>query len=689
MSNAAPHLTGDERGVVAGHPPSTRGASEALLHHAGRPSGDPRGPGAVRRVRVLVGLLLTLGVSLAIADGLLARTLEAISTERADRQALVSLRALEDLVQRAGGSGESVRAVVDVWKQQLPPGSAVRVIAFSGIQLEASTFPEDQGERAAPRRLSREEKPLYDRGQRLRAAVETNREEGTARKLEVETEALPNGGRLLSAPVEVDGAVVGLVELATAPLPVPLQTDLGAALLWFLLPLALCAGASFVVRRQGVLVGVSVVALAVGLGGYSVHTQRMLASELRETQTVVAGQLRAMSQQAQAVMAERQLATEPPLQPGNWDSDAYRRPLGLLSPTGEVNEAVVAARAAELRSGAGRAFGGLGALALAVLLFIGMGGLALTVKTVVEYREAYAYIAPAMVGMVVLVFFPFFYGITLSFTDSNLYNTGQSLADIWVGVRNYVEILGDFNIARRAQDGSLVFNYLNFYYTLFFTVVWTVTNVAIGVTVGLVLALMLNVQGLALRPVYRVLLILPWAMPNYITALIWKGMFHQQFGVVNHVIRMFGGQGLAWYDTPVSSFLTVLATNGWLSFPFMMVVALGALTSIPVELYEAARVDGATRWQQFTAITLPSLKPALVPAIILSVVWTFNQFNVIFLVTEGEPSNSTEILITQAYKYAFQRYRYGYAAAYSTVIFGILLLYSVVQNRMSRATEAA
>ncbi|HYO66380.1 MAG TPA: sugar ABC transporter permease, partial [Archangium sp.] len=366
-----------------------------------------------------------------------------------------------------------------------------------------------------------------------------------------------------------------------------------------------------------------------------------------------------------------------------------RRPLGLVTPAGAVNEALVTPRVAELRSGVGRALGGLGALALAVLLFIGMGGLARTVETVVENRTAYAYIAPAMVGMVVLVFFPFFYGITLSFTDSNLYNTGQSLTDIWVGLRNYAEILGDFSLAKRAQDGSIVFNYLNFYYTLFFTVVWTVTNVTIGVTLGLVLALLLNVQGLALRPVYRVLLILPWAMPNYITALIWKGMFHQQFGVVNHVIRMFGGQGLAWYDTPVSSFLTVLATNGWLSFPFMMVVSLGALTSIPVELYEAARVDGASRWQQFTAITLPSLKPALVPAIILSVVWTFNQFNVIFLVTEGEPSNSTEILITQAYKYAFQRYRYGYAAAYSTVIFGILLLYSVVQNRVSRATEAA
>ncbi|HYO54964.1 sugar ABC transporter permease [Archangium sp.] len=686
MSKTAPQRAGDERSAV-GNPLDERGATEAL-HNSGRPSGGPQGR-APRRVRVLVGLSLALGLSLVLAQGLLAKALETIATERADRRAFVSLRALEDLVQRAGGSGESVRAVVSAWQQQLPAGSAVRVIAFSGIQLEASTFPEDKEARAAPRRLSREEKPLYDRGQRLRAAVETNREESTARKLEVETEALPNGGRLLSAPVEVDGSVVGMVELATPPLTAPLKPGTGSLLLWLLVPLALCAGASFVVRGQRVLVLVSVVALAVGVGGYASYSLGMLESQVRETQTLVAGQLRAMSERARAVMAERQLTAEPVLQPGNWDADAYRRPLGLVTPAGEVNEAAVSARAGELRSGASRALGGLGALALAVLLFIGMGGLARTVETVVENRTAYAYIAPAMVGMVVLVFFPFFYGITLSFTDSNLYNTGQSLADIWVGLRNYAEILGDFNIAKRAQDGSLVFNYLNFYYTLFFTVVWTVTNVTIGVTVGLVLALMLNVQGLALRPVYRVLLILPWAMPNYITALIWKGMFHQQFGVVNHLIRMFGGQGLAWYDTPVSSFFTVLATNGWLSFPFMMVVSLGALTSIPAELYEAARVDGASRWQQFTSITLPALKPALVPAIILSVVWTFNQFNVIFLVTEGEPSNSTEILITQAYKYAFQRYRYGYAAAYSTVIFGILLLYSVVQNRMSRATEAA
>jgi arabinogalactan oligomer/maltooligosaccharide transport system permease protein len=120
----------------------------------------------------------------------------------------------------------------------------------------------------------------------------------------------------------------------------------------------------------------------------------------------------------------------------------------------------------------------------------------------------------------------------------------------------------------------------------------------------------------------------------------------------------------------------------------MMVISLGALQSISADLYEAARVDGASRWQQFTSITLPSLKPALIPAIILSVVWTFNMFNIIYLVSGGNPAGSTEILITQAYKIAFEQYRYGYAAAYSTVIFIILLVYGTWQNRITKATEA-
>ena len=105
-------------------------------------------------------------------------------------------------------------------------------------------------------------------------------------------------------------------------------------------------------------------------------------------------------------------------------------------------------------------------------------------------------------------------------------------------------------------------------------------------------------------------------------------------------------------------------------------------------MYEAATVEGASRWQQFWRITLPLLKPTLIPAVILSVVWTFNMFNIIYLVSGGEPAGANEILVTKAYKIAFEEYRYGYAAAYSVVIFMILLVYGVFQTRVTRATEA-
>jgi arabinogalactan oligomer/maltooligosaccharide transport system permease protein len=360
-----------------------------------------------------------------------------------------------------------------------------------------------------------------------------------------------------------------------------------------------------------------------------------------------------------------------------WDADLHRVP-HKFDPV----------RAAEgERHAVANASYGIGVLSLLILLFIALGFFGRTTRAAAEHRQAYAFVAPAMIGMLILVLFPFIYGVVLSFTSQNVYSVNKPLTDIWVGVQNYGEILGDFNPIKQTDAGRQA-NYSNFYYTLLFTILWTVSNVAIGTSVGLLLALILNTKNLRFRTVYRVLLVLPWALPNYISSLIFKGMFHQQFGAINQALQLFGMQPIAWFDRPVTSFLAVLLTNSWLSFPFMMVISLGALQSIPADLYEAARVDGASRWQQFAGITLPSLKPALVPAVILSVIWTFNMFNVIYLVSAGMPAGSTEILITQAYKFAFEQYRYGYAAAYSTIIFAILLIYGVFQNRVSRATES-
>ena len=142
-----------------------------------------------------------------------------------------------------------------------------------------------------------------------------------------------------------------------------------------------------------------------------------------------------------------------------------------------------------------------------------------------------------------------------------------------------------------------------------------------------------------------------------------------------------------WLSQPFEAFTACILTNIWLGFPFIMVITLGGLQSIPQELYDAAKVDGANRFQQLKNITLPMLIPILTPAIILGVIWTFNNINVVWLVSNGgEPSDSTHILVSFVYKAAFNLYRYGYAAALSMVIFLILLLFG---RRMIITTEIA
>ncbi|HVP60371.1 MAG TPA: sugar ABC transporter permease [Myxococcaceae bacterium] len=630
------------------------------------------------RIRFGLGLLLGLAVALGGGWTVVRGARNQLEDDWTTRRATVAANALTSLVVQAGDDA-AVRKLVTAWQETHPPGTRVRVIR--GTTLEASTDPADTGARAAPRRLAREEKPLFDQAQRLRAGADSNREGGAPKpELEVEPEG---GARQVAVPLEADGKVIGMVQvLVPAEPPAAGRSPLQAMLL-FLAALVLYVVAAWLLPPKTVLLA------AVSTVLFCLATAFFIGGELRDLGLAERDGQRALARTVSVeVERVRALTGATTVDGGAWDTDLSRKPHGLVTGAGVVDREAGEAEAQRVRRGALRSLLAVAALGLVVLVLVGFGGASRAGRALVTNRQAYAYTAPAMIATGLLVFFPFLYGFALSFTSSNIYNTNLPLSELWVGLRNYGAILGDFGFMRRAADGHWVFNYLNFYWTFLFTVIWTITNVTWGVSFGLLLALILNIKGLAFRPIYRVILILPWAMPNYITSLIWKGMFHRQFGVVNQVLQIFGFEPLSWFDHPFTSYLTALATNGWLSFPFMMVVSLGALQSIPADLYEAARVDGANRWQQFRAITLPSLRPALVPAIILSVVWTFNMFNVIYLVTAGEPGGSTEILITQAYKYAFQRYQYGYAAAYSTIIFLILLVYGTFQNRVTRATEA-
>ncbi|MSP63619.1 MAG: extracellular solute-binding protein [Myxococcales bacterium] len=288
--------------------------------------------------------------------------------------------------------------------------------------------------------------------------------------------------------------------------------------------------------------------------------------------------------------------------------------------------------------------------------------------------RAWAYLAPALVAMVALVFIPFAVGAGMSVFHHD--GTGWR----FVGLSNFAEILS----SRDQPIGDP----LSFYFTLAVTALWTVANVALHLLLGLTLALLLRNPLLRLRGVYRVLLIVPWAVPNYITALIWKGMFHRQFGAINGLLALLHLEPVAWFSHFWTAFAANLATNVWLGFPFMMVVTLGALSQIPKELEEAARLDGASRFQLLRKVILPLLRPALLPSVILGAVWTFNMFNVVFLVSGGEPDGATDILVSQAYRWAFTRgHRYGYAAAFAVLIFLVLAAQSALARRLSPPPE--
>lgn len=275
-------------------------------------------------------------------------------------------------------------------------------------------------------------------------------------------------------------------------------------------------------------------------------------------------------------------------------------------------------------------------------------------------------IGPTVLIVLAVVAYPFFYNVVLSLSNMNIYH-----------IRDW-DIIG-------FQQYAAVFTDARFYEILGKTVIWTVVNIVFHVVIGVFLAVLLHQHFVKGKPAWRVLLILPWALPQYITALTWRGMFTAEYGAIDILItRYMGLPSIAWLTSPVEAFMAAIMTNIWLGFPFMMVVALGALQSIPAELYEAADVDGASAWSKFRNVTLPLIRPVMIPAITLGVVWTFNNINVVWLVSNGgEPNDQTHILVSYVYEAAFGMYRFGWAAALSMVIF--MILFTFTQTLLKRS----
>lgn len=304
-----------------------------------------------------------------------------------------------------------------------------------------------------------------------------------------------------------------------------------------------------------------------------------------------------------------------------------------------------------------------------------------------RYRLPYLYILPAAAVLAVITLYPIGYEIFLSFTNFTTKSLRSGDAD-WVGLRNYERIFRN----------QIPLSDFNFWRILLFNFVWTIANVSLHVVLGVAVALLLNRRRIYLRKLFRAIFVIPWALPPLVAATVWKNMFDTRFGAINLSLSALGlPSDIKWLEAtgdPISflpllplSFFAVLIANVWLGWPFNMVVASAALQSIPGDLYEAARIDGASRWRQFWDITAPLLRPAMVPAIMYGTILTFNQFNVIYFITAGGPFGRTEILVTQAFKLVNPAGLYGVAAAFSVLVFFVLLLLTLAQNKIVKGVE--
>ncbi len=499
-----------------------------------------------RRARRFVLQPAALGLAIALLAALLLgnwfhrQAATGIEADRQQRLAIIEANALADAVV-AAMSAEAVREaagetpdeqaaqrVVSDWVARSEADDQARVVRNAGARLLASTFAtERDGE--LPRRLGKDEKWLFDLGQELRAAAETNRSEGVFRKQQIDVNRNAPGRLRVTVPYVADGQMVGFVQFDR---PVPESTRIARplpALLGLLVPVALLLGAAFLLTRslaeptgrsRWVIYGLALLLLAATWWLHSSRAQADLDARVLAADSEVA---------AYASDLGSRVGTS---DPARWDVDVFQRPLGQIAADGRVVEAAAATAAAAVKGPLARAFWGNLALGAVILSFFALGVARRVRETLAQYRYAYGYVAPAMIGMLILVFFPFIYGIALSFTGQTIFNTNQPLTELWVGLQNYIDVLGSFDLAKHTAEGWIV-NYNNFYWTLFITVCWTLSNVLLGVTLGMLLALALNTPNLRFKAVYRVLLILPWAIPNYITALIWKALFHQQFGAIN------------------------------------------------------------------------------------------------------------------------------------------------------------
>ena len=286
------------------------------------------------------------------------------------------------------------------------------------------------------------------------------------------------------------------------------------------------------------------------------------------------------------------------------------------------------------------------------------------VRKTKTYLKPYIYSLPSLTLIGLIVVFPILYTFYISVTNMSIYH--------WFDFK--ITGFGNYEKALFVFDSG-------FMASVVLTVIWTILNMAFQIVIAFVLATLLNIKKLKFRRLYKIILMFPWAMPGYVSILLWKtGMFNSQFGLLNQWLSMIGIEAQKWLNNDVSAFICCMIVNLWLALPFMIMIMDGALQSIDSSYYEGAKLDGANWLQSTLHITIPCIKSIITPAVIITLFTTFKQFDVIYLLTQ-QPGAKTganiHTVLTYAYENAFITNNYGYSSAISIIIFAMLILFSL------------
>ena len=301
-------------------------------------------------------------------------------------------------------------------------------------------------------------------------------------------------------------------------------------------------------------------------------------------------------------------------------------------------------------------------------------------KRLKDTIKAMPYLLPALISIIIFTIIPIVYTVVIAFTDYTMYSQGHIK---FVGFANFIEVLtGPFKEV--------------FFPVFGWNIIFAVVSSASTFFLGLIVAMAVNNPNIKEKSVYRAILIIPWALPATVAILSWQGLLNGSYGAINNLLLNLHliSNPIPWLTDPTWARVALIIVNIWLGFPYMMNVCLGALGAIPDSYYEAADVDGASKWLQFRKITLPSLAQISYPLLISSFAFNFNNFGSAFLITKGGPprmatqfAGYTDILASVNYKLSTQFGRFEIASAISIIIFLILVTISYYQMKLSGQFE--